>query len=59
MQGAAMIEDHHIVRLNILHYQELLKLKGATRTRIEVKELLAEAKVQLAASEVEAVRRES
>ena len=54
-----MVEDHHIARLNIRHYQELLKLKGATRTRIEVEGLLAEAKIQLAASEGEAVRPKS
>ncbi|HXO01529.1 MAG TPA: hypothetical protein VN900_05690 [Stellaceae bacterium] len=43
-----MIEDAQIIRLNIRHYQELLKLDRHTaETRQHLIELLAEAKTQL------------
>lgn len=43
-----MREDPEIVRLNIRHYQELLKLHGSAETREQVLKLLAEAQAQLA-----------
>jgi hypothetical protein len=44
-----MTEDAEIIRLNIRHYQELLKLDRHTaKTRQRVIELLAEAHAQLA-----------
>ena len=43
-----MLEDPKILRLNILHYQELLKLERHTaETRARLIELLAEAQAQL------------
>jgi hypothetical protein len=43
-----MMEDPQIIRLNIQHYQELLKLDRHTvETRQRVIELLAEAQAQL------------
>jgi len=43
-----MMEDPEIIRLNIRHYQELLKLDRHTpATRQRVIELLAEAQAQL------------
>jgi len=43
-----MLEDPQILRLNIRHYQELLKLDRHTvDTRARVIELLAEAQAQL------------
>jgi len=43
-----MTEDLNIIRLNIRHYQELLKLDRHTaETRQRVIELLAEARAQL------------
>jgi hypothetical protein len=43
-----MLEDPQILRLNILHYQELLKLERHTaETRARLIELLAEAQAQL------------
>ncbi len=41
-------EDAHIIRLNIRHYQELLRLgRHTAETRQRVIELLAEAQAQL------------
>jgi len=45
-----MREDPEIIRLNIRHYQELLKLRSTTETRQQVLKLLAEAHAQLAES---------
>jgi len=43
-----MTEDPQIIRLNIRHYQELLKLDRHTaETRSRLRELLAEAEAQL------------
>jgi hypothetical protein len=43
-----MMEDAEIIRLNIRHYQELLKLDRHTdETRQRLIELLAEAQAQL------------
>jgi hypothetical protein len=43
-----MTEDAEIIRLNIRHYQELLKLDRHTaETRLRLIELLAEAEAQL------------
>jgi hypothetical protein len=43
-----MTEDPQIIRLNIQHYQELLKLdRHTTETRQRLIELLAEAQAQL------------
>jgi uncharacterized protein (DUF1778 family) len=46
-----MMEDPEIIRLNIRHYQELLKLLSAPDTRQQVVKLLAEATAQLAIAE--------
>jgi hypothetical protein len=43
-----MTEDPQIIRLNIRHYQELLKLdRNTAETRQRLIELLAEAQAQL------------
>jgi hypothetical protein len=43
-----MTEDANIIRLNIQHYQELLKLgRHTAETRQRLVELLAEAQAQL------------
>ena len=57
-----MTEDPEIIRLNIRHYQELLKLDRHTaETRQHLDELLAEAEAQLplagAANRVDLARR--
>jgi hypothetical protein len=48
-----MTEDPEIIRLNIRHYQELLKLNGATYTHGQVRKLMAEAQAQLIAAVAE------
>ena len=48
-----MIEDVHIIRLNIRHYHELLKLDRHTaETRRRLVELLSEAEARLAMARV-------
>jgi len=42
-----MTEDPEIIRLNIRHYQELLKLDGTAEAQQQVMKLLAEAQAQL------------
>jgi hypothetical protein len=43
-----MIEDPDIIRLNIRHYQELIKLKGISdEARQRIVSLLSEAEAQL------------
>jgi len=54
-----MTEDPEIIRLNIRHYQELLKLQRTAETRQQVIELLAEAQARLPAAEAEARARRS
>jgi hypothetical protein len=41
------MEDPEIIRLNIRHYQELLKLHATAETHQQVRKLLAEAQAQL------------
>jgi hypothetical protein len=53
MVGTAMMEDPEIIRLNIRHYHELLKLHCTAETRFRVMELLAEAQSQLHSAEIE------
>jgi hypothetical protein len=53
-----MIEDTHIIRLNIRHYHELLKLDRHTaETRRRLLELLAEAEARLALASAAPSRR--
>jgi hypothetical protein len=52
-----MMEDPEIIRLNIRHYRELLKLHGTTETRQQVLKLLAEAQEQLPLALAEAADR--
>ncbi len=59
MTGATMTEDPEIIRLNIRHYQELLKLQRTVETRQQVIALLAEAQAQLPVAEAEARARRS
>jgi hypothetical protein len=49
-----MMEDPEIIRLNIQHYQNLLKLYCTPETRQQVVKLLAEAKAQLPFAEADA-----
>ncbi len=51
------MEDPAIIRLNIRHYQELLKLRSTAETREQVLKLLAEAQAQLALAIAEAAGR--
>jgi hypothetical protein len=45
---ATLVEDPHILRLNIRHYRELLKLdRHSAETRQRLIELLAEAQAEL------------
>lgn len=53
-----MREDPNIVRLNIRHYKELLKLRGTTESRQRITKLLSQAEAQLTATEIEAGHRE-
>jgi hypothetical protein len=48
-----MTEDPEIIRLNIRHYQELLKLNGTAYTRDQVLKLLAAAQAELPTAEAE------
>ena len=41
------MEDAEIIRLNIRHYQALLKLHSTEQTRQQVTKMLAEAQAQL------------
>ncbi len=54
-----MTEDPHIIRLNIRHYQELLKLNCAEETRRQVVKLLARAQEQLPLAMAEARERKA
>jgi anti-sigma-K factor RskA len=52
-----MTEDPEIIRLNIRHYQELLKLDGTAEAQQQVMKLLAEAQAQLPFAEAESRER--
>jgi hypothetical protein len=55
---AAVMETSHLIRLDIKHYQELLKLNGISdEKRSIVRRLLADAEVQLASAEANEVMR--
>ena len=47
MTGASMTEDPEIIRLNISHYQALLKVHSTAYTHEQVRKLLSEAERQL------------
>jgi hypothetical protein len=49
-----MMDDPEIIRLNIRHYEALLKLHSTTDTRQQVIKLLAEARTQLPLAMAEA-----
>jgi hypothetical protein len=57
MEGAAMMEDPEIIRRNIQHYQQLLKLYCTAARRQRVTQLLAEAEAQLALAMADAPER--
>ena len=46
-----MLDDPEIIRLNIRHYEALLKLHCTADTRQQVMKLLAEARAQLSGAE--------
>ena len=46
-----MLDDPEIIRLNIRHYEALLKLHCTADTRQQVIKLLAEARAQLSEAE--------
>ena len=46
-----MLDDPEIIRLNIRHYEALLKLHCTADTRQQVMKLLAEARAQLSDAE--------
>jgi len=48
-----MREDPYIIRLNIRHYQELLKFSGDADTRQQILRLLAKAQAELPLAEAE------
>ncbi len=52
-----MMEDPHIIRLNIRHYRELLNLHSTEETRQQVLKLLARAQEQLPLAMAEAHER--
>ena len=49
-----MTEDLEIIRMNIRHYEDLLKLHGVSHRHEQVLKLLAEARQQLVIAEAEA-----
>jgi len=49
-----MMEDPEIIRLNIRHYQELLKLQSNHFMHHQIRNLLAEAQAQLPIAVAEA-----
>ena len=49
-----MTDDPETLRLNILHYQELLKLYGKQETYDQIRRLLADAQSRLPDAEAEA-----
>jgi hypothetical protein len=51
-------EDPHIIRLNIRHYKELLKLYCTEETRQQILEMLARAQEQLPLAMSEALERQ-
>ena len=54
MKGRPMMEDPEIIRLNIRHYQALLRLYSTPETRQQVVKLLAQAEAQLPLAVAEA-----
>jgi hypothetical protein len=52
-----MTEDPEIIRLNIRHYQELLKLQITVETHAQVMKLLTEAQAQLPLAIADATER--
>jgi hypothetical protein len=52
-------DDPAIIRLNIRHYQELLKLNGMAHAHEQVRKLLAEAEAQLPIALTEASERKT
>ncbi|HUZ72717.1 MAG TPA: hypothetical protein VMU87_07015 [Stellaceae bacterium] len=52
-----MMEDPEIIRLNIRHYQELLKLRSKPETRQQVLKLIVEAQAQLVLAVADAADR--
>lgn len=53
-----MMDDPEIIRLNIRHYEALLKLHSTADTRQQVVRLLAEARAQLNLAMAEATEQE-
>jgi hypothetical protein len=52
-----MMEDPEIIRLNIRHYKELLKVDSMQYTHDRVRKLLAKAEAELPAALAEAAKR--
>jgi hypothetical protein len=50
-------QDPESVRLNIQHYEKLLKLHGTKRTKDQVQRLLAQAQARLSVSKSRASKR--
>jgi len=57
VEDVAMMEDPEIIRLNIRHYQELLKLRSKPETRQQVLKLIVEAQAQLVLAVADAADR--